>query len=203
MGRLPLADIRDEYAHWMATPQRLKVSLKLPENHTAFAEFKGVNRRTLSRWREDPDFLELVEQKKMLVRAQLDGASVSAQGVGMSRPIKDPRPLKRLQEQAGSFDRVTLADDPITVGAGSLSDEELAYMRVKDTLVHMAEDGEKGAIDLYLKHYGQVFIDAEANELEDFTGLSDEDLVNELLLFVGVERVSGWLASHVAVDVGV
>lgn len=193
--------MRDEYAHWLCTPKRLKVSLNLPQSHTAFAEFKGVNRRTLSRWREEPEFLRLVEQKKMLVRGQMDGAAVSANGVGRSRPIEDPRPLRRLAAQAGM--PVTVSDDPTTVGAGSLSDEELAYMRVKDTLVHMAEDGEKGAIDLYLKHYGQVFIDAEANELEDFTGLSDDDLVNELLSFVGVERVSGWLASHVAVDVGV
>lgn len=202
MGRLPLTDVRDEYAHWMATPQRLKVSLRLPQNHSAFAEFKGVDRKTLLRWRNDPEFQELVAQKKLLVQGQINGASVSAQGVGMSRPIKDPRPLRRMEAEA-NVARVTVADDPATVGAGSLSDEELAYMRVKDTLVHMAEDGEKGAIDLYLKHYGQVFIDAEADELEDFAGLSDDDLVNELLTFVGVESVSSWLAVHAAVDAGV
>jgi hypothetical protein len=200
LGRLPLNDVRDEYAHWMATPQRLKVSLNLPQNHSAFAEYKGVNRRTLARWREEPEFQQLIEQKKLMVRGQLDGAAVSARGVGKPRPIQDPRPLKRLEEQAGAG-RVTLADDPVMVGAESLSDEELAYMRVKDTLVRMAEDGEKGAIDLYLKHYGQVFIDAEADELEDFTGLSDDDLVNELLSFVGVERVARWLAEHAALEV--
>jgi hypothetical protein len=196
VGRNPLHDVRDEYAHWMATPQRLRVSLGLPRNQTEFAEFKGVNRRTLSRWREDPEFAALIEQKKLLVHGETKGAAVSAYGVGRPRPYVDPRSVKRIESLAGGA--ATVEDDP--VGAGSLSDEELAYMRVKDTLVRMAEDGEKGAIDLYLKHYGQVFIDAEADELEDFAGLSDDDLVNEMLLFVGVERVSGWLAARAAVE---
>ena len=195
MGRHPLQDVRDEYAHWLATPQRLKVSLKLPQNHTEFAEYKGVNRRTLNRWRDDPEFAQLVEQKKLLVQGQMKGSAV-AEKVGGARPYKDPRTLKRLEEMGTQ--PVTVDDDP--VGAGSLSDEEVAYMRVKDTLVRMAEDGEKGAIDLYLKHYGQVFIDAEADELEDFAGLSDDDLVSEMLVFVGVERVSQWLAGRAAVE---
>jgi hypothetical protein len=196
VGRHPLQDVRDEYAHWLATPQRLKVSLKLPQNHTEFAEYKGVNRRTLSRWREEDEFLQLVEQKKLLVQGQIKGSSVVADGVGNARPYKDPRTLKRLEDMGGK--PVTSEDDP--VGAGSLSEDEVAYMRVKDTLVRMAEDGEKGAIDLYLKHYGQVFIDAEADELEDFAGLSDDDLVSEMLVFVGVERVSQWLAGRAAVE---
>ena len=196
MGRNPLNDVRDEYAHWMVTPQRLRVSLNLPKTHTEFADFKGVNRRTLSRWREDPSFQMLVEQKKLLVHGETKGAAVAASGVGRPRPYVDPRPVKRIEALASGA--ATVDDDP--VGAESLSDEELAYMRVKDTLVRMAEDGEKGAIDLYLKHYGQVFIDAEADELEDFAGLSDDDLVNEMLLFVGVERVSRWLAARAAVE---
>jgi hypothetical protein len=190
-----LQDVRDEYAHWLATPQRLKVSLKLPQNHTEFAEYKGVNRRTLNRWRDDPEFAQLVEQKKLLVQGQMKGSAV-AEKVGGARPYKDPRTLKRLEEMGTQ--PVTVDDDP--VGAGSLSEDEVAYMRVKDTLVRMAEDGEKGAIDLYLKHYGQVFIDAEADELEDFAGLSDDDLVSEMLVFVGVERVAQWLASRAAVE---
>lgn len=195
MGRYPLQDVRDEYAHWLATPQRLKVSLKLPQNHTEFAEYKGVNRRTLNRWRDDPEFAQLVEQKKLLVQGQMKGAAV-AEKVGGARPYKDPRTLKRLEEMAGK--PVTVDDDP--VGVGSLSEDEVAYLRVKDTLVRMASDGEKGAIDLYLKHYGQVFIDAESDELEDFAGLSDDDLVDEMLSFVGVERVSEWLAGRAAVE---
>jgi hypothetical protein len=190
-----LQDVRDEYAHWLATPQRLKVSLKLPQNHTEFAEYKGVNRRTLNRWRDDSEFAQLVEQKKLLVQGQMKGSAV-AEKVGGARPYKDPRTLKRLEEMGTQ--PVTVDDDP--VGAGSLSEDEVAYMRVKDTLVRMAEDGEKGAIDLYLKHYGQVFIDAEADELEDFAGLSDDDLVSEMLVFVGVERVSQWLAGRAAVE---
>jgi hypothetical protein len=81
-----------------------------------------------------------------------------------------------------------------------LSDDEQKYLQVKDTLVRMAMDGNQGAMDLYLKHYGKSFVEAERQDYRDYEDFSDARLVNEVLDWVGVEQVSRWLAAQAAVD---
>lgn len=95
--------------------------------------------------------------------------------------------------------RATLADDPVLTEG--IPEDEQKYLQVKDTLVRMAMDGNQGAMDLYLKHYGKAFVEAEQADFSDYRDLSDEQLVAEVCQMAGVEAVSGWLAERAAATV--
>jgi hypothetical protein len=166
---------RKEFAYWLAVPKRLKVSLGLPQTEKEFAESKGVHPRTMRRWKEDEDFRAMVAAQKKIV---LDEAEDST--------------IKRGEK------RVTMSDDPVM--EPGLTDDEQKYLQVKDTLVRMAMDGNQGAMDLYLKHYGKSFVEAERQDYRDYEDFSDSRLVGEVLDWVGVEQVSRWLAAQAAVD---
>lgn len=188
MGRPARADIKNEFAYWLATPKRLRVSLGLPQTEKQFAEMKGVHPRTVRRWKENPEFMELVDQQRRIIADESPNSTITK--VGEARPAKDPRTKARL----ASPDPVTELDDP-ALEPGLTSDEQ-RYLQVKDTLVRMAMDGNQGAMDLYLKHYGKSFVEAERQDYKDYEGYSDDRLADEVLDWVGVERVSRWLAER-------
>jgi hypothetical protein len=190
MGRNPRTDLMMEYAVWLSTPKRLKISLGLPAEKTQFAEWKGVNRRTLTRWEEKEDFQELVRQQKVKMGQESTYSTVSK--IGPPRPHVDEKVVAKLQEP----EPVTLEDDPVF--DPSLSPEEQSYLKVKDTLIQMAQDGNQGAIDLYLKHYGKSFIAAETADFDDYRSMSDDELLHDVCVMLGVERVSRWLAERAA-----
>jgi hypothetical protein len=182
MARPQRADVRREYAYWLATPRRLRVSLGLPTSDLAFAEMKDIDPRSLRRWKSEQKFMEMVESFKVEMANSAPNAAIAR--VGEAAPIaKAPRP-------------VTEADDP-ALEPGLTADEQ-KYLQVKDTLIRMAMDGNQGAMDLYLKHYGKTFVDAERQEFADYSGMSDSQLVYELCEMAGVEAVSGWLAERAA-----
>jgi hypothetical protein len=168
-------EVRNEFAYWLAVPKRLKMSLGLPQTEKEFAEAKGLHPRTIRRWKDEPEFRKMVEEKKrVLVNA------------GENSTIK-----------RGELP-VTMADDPAL--EPGLSPDEQRYLQVKDTLVRMAMDGNQGAMDLYLKHYGKSFVEAERQDYRDYADFSDSRLSDEVLRWVGVEYVSYWLANQVAVE---
>ncbi len=171
MGRPARTDVKNEFAYWLATPKRLRVSLGLPQTEKGFAETKGVHPRTVRRWKEDDDFLELVAQQKQIIVGEAKDSTV-----------------KRGEQP------VTVSDDPAL--EPGLTPDEQKYLQVKDTLVRMAMDGNQGAMDLYLKHYGKSFVEAERQDFRDYEDFSDDRLADEVLGWVGVERVSRWLASQ-------
>ena len=185
MVRPARADVRREYAYWLATPRRLRVSLGLPTSDTAFAEMKDVDPRTLRRWKKDEKFAELVESFKVEMSNASPNSTINK--VGIAAPVASaPQP-------------VVPSDDPVvTVG---LTDDEQKYLQVKDTLVRMAMDGNQGAMDLYLKHYGKSFVEAEQSEFADYRDKSDDQLVWELCEWAGVDAVSDWLADRAAAGV--
>jgi hypothetical protein len=90
----------------------------------------------------------------------------------------------------------TIEDDP--VWEEELSSDEFRYRQVKDTLVKMAMDGSQQAIDLYLKHYGKPFIAAEQQDGSLFEGMSDAQLVREIVRIVGIEALSEIIAEAAA-----
>lgn len=192
MPRPKRADVQSEYSAWLAMPKRVKVAMGLPTTKTDFSEFKGVAYRTLMRWDKDPEFQELVRQQKMAVAGMAPNASVAK--VGSARPFVEPT-AKGFEPP---LEVATAADDPVF--DETLSAEEQSYLKVKDTLIRMAEDGNQSAIDLYLKHYGKMFINAETADFADYKGLSDVELAEQICGMLGVERVSGWLASRVAAE---
>lgn len=161
---------KDEFAYWLATTKRLRVSLGLPKTELEFAEAKEVDPRTLRRWKAQDDFQSKVSEYK--------------------RQISAAQPDSTVQK------RVTEADDPAS--DPEIPIDERHYLQVKDTLIKMAQDGNQGAIDLYLKHYGKSFVDAEQQGFEDYSDMEDDRLVAETLEFIGVERVAAWLADAAA-----
>lgn len=185
MARAPMSGVKSEFAYWMALPKRMRISLALPSTEKDFAEFKGVSARTLRRWKEEADFQKLVEQHKHDLTGGVKNSAVAAIN----------RPTREIKELAPA----TISDDP--VHDPMLSPDEQKYLQVKDTLIQMAMDGNQGAIDLYLKHYGKSFVEAERQEFADYSDVSDDDLVHELCEWAGVERISAWLAEKAAVNV--
>lgn len=182
--------VRNEYAAWVATPKRLKTSLHLPDTKRAFAEMKGVSERTLQRWEKQESFQTLVEQQKLRLSGAATNATVSA--IGPPRPVTHGTALKNL----APLEPVMPEDDPVY--EESLSDEELGYRQVKDTLLSMARDGSSQAIDLYMKHYGKPFVEAEQAANRMFPGMSDEELVSEVCRLLGKDAMSAYLAREVA-----
>lgn len=187
MANTPKHNIRNEYASWLATPQRLRVSLNLPKTKTEFAQMKGVNVKTLARWEKSEGFSEIVEQRKNDALNNVTNSAVAA--VGPPRPVTHGTALKNLKKLAPA----TIEDDP--VWDEDLSPDEQRYRQVKDTLVKMAMDGSQQAIDLYLKHYGKPFIAAEQTDGSMFESMSDEQLLREIVRLAGVERISEVVAA--------
>jgi hypothetical protein len=185
MSRPRMNDVRAEYAYWLALPKRMRLSLGLPSIEKDFAEYKGVAPRTLRRWKSEPDFERIVEQHKHDLAGGVKNSAIAA----IQRPTREIPQLKPAK----------MSDDP--VHDPMLTPDEQKYLQVKDTLIQMAMDGNQGAMDLYLKHYGKSFVESERQEFADYAGYSDDDLVRELCMWAGTERISAWLAEQAAAEV--
>jgi hypothetical protein len=184
--------VRQEYAAWCATPRRLRVQLGLPDSKRAFAELKGISERTLQRWDALDSHKMLVDQKRQKFAGQVDNASVSL-AIGPPRPEKHGNALKKYK----TAEAVGLEDDP--VWNPELSYDEQKYQQVKDTLVGMAADGHSQAIDMYLKHWGKPFIEAEQSTSGMFPNLSDDDLLERVCRLLGKEVMANFLAKEASV----
>lgn len=189
MANIPKHHIQKEYASWVATPKRLKVSLGLPQTKQAFADMKGVSVRTLSRWESLEGFKELVSQRQIELANSSPNSTIRA--VGPNRPAKHGNALKKFEVEPP----VTVEDDPVY--DKNLSPDEVSYFQVKDTLLRLASDGNQGAIDLYMKHYGKPFIDAEQKAGTLFPNMTNEQLEAEILSFIGNEKITQYLAEKV------
>jgi hypothetical protein len=183
--------IRKEFIAWCATPQRLRVQLDLPKTKREFAELKGVNEKTLQRWTKLSDHDQLVEQHKKKFVGNLDNSSITKQ---IKKPVPETHgnALKKYEDKP----TVTISDDP--VWNPELSHDEQRYQQVKDTLVTMAADGHSQAIDLYLKHWGKPFIEAEQSTTGMFPSLSDQELLDRVCRILGKEVMTGFLAKEAA-----
>lgn len=189
MANIPKHHIQKEYASWVATPKRLKVSLSLPQTKQAFADMKGVSVRTLTRWEQAEGFQELVRQRQ--VELANSGPNSTVRAVGPVRPASHGNALKKFEVD----EPAKMEDDPVY--DKNLSPDEVSYFQVKDTLLRLASDGNQGAIDLYMKHYGKPFIDAEQKAGTLFPNMTNEQLESEILSLIGDERISEHLASRV------
>lgn len=176
MTKSPKYNVKNEYITWLATPKRELIANNLPTTKKAFAELKGVSQRTLSRWEGQEDFQEILRQRKS------ERVNDIVEAIGPPRPATHGTSLKKY-------------DIPEVV----LSEED-KYLKVKDTLVEMATQGNQGAIDMYMKHYGKSFIEAENASGTLFANMSDDELLQEVFKLLGVEKVSAALATSVALD---
>lgn len=180
-----------EFCRWYATPKYLRVTLGLPKTLGEFAEFKGIGERTVRRWKTIPEFQEIVEfEKERIARESSKNSAVSV-NIGMPQAPSDPRMVRRLTDQK---EPVGWDDDPAF--KEGLSEGELQYRQVRERLVKMAMEGSTQAADLFMKHWGKSFVEAEQQDV-GYADLSDAELVEELVRIVGSTRFSDVLASMV------
>lgn len=183
--------VRKEFIAWCATPHRLRVQLDLPKTKREFAELKGVNEKTLQRWGKLPDHDELVEQHKRKFAGQIGNASITKK-IAIPKPETHGNALKKYED----LPAVGPEDDPVF--DPELSLDEQRYLQVKDTLVRLAADGQSQAIDLYLKHWGKPFIEAEQSTTGMFPNLTDNELTERVMALVGKEKITAFLAREAA-----
>jgi hypothetical protein len=192
----PIQGVRDpvmfrEFCRWYATPKYLRVTLGLPKTLGEFAEFKGIGERTVRRWKTIPEFQEIVDfEKERIARESSKNSSVSV-NIGMPQAPSDPRMVRRLTDQK---DPVGWQDD--RAFEEGLSEGELQYRQVRERLVNMAMEGSTQAADLFMKHWGKSFVDAEQQDV-GYADLSDQDLVEEIVRMVGSERFVSLLSGLV------
>jgi hypothetical protein len=172
----PKNNVKNEYITWLATPKRELIANDLPTTKKAFAALKGVSQRTLTRWEGDEDFKEILRQRRN------ERVNDIVEAIGPPRPVTHATALKKYE-----------------VPEVKLSEED-KYLKVKDTLVDMATQGSQGAIDMYMKHYGKSFVEAEQASGLLFSNMSDDELLQEVFKLLGVEKVSSALALAVASD---
>lgn len=173
MKKPPKYTVKNEYITWLATSKRDLIANNLPTTKKAFAELKGVSQRTLSRWEMEDDFKEILRQRRT------EHTENIVEAVGAPRPVVHGTALKRLN-----------VPEPVL-------SEEGKYLKVKDTLVEMATQGNQGAIDMYMKHYGKSFVEAEQSAGTLFANMSDEELLQGVFGLLGLEKVSSALAAAV------
>jgi len=182
MARPVKSEVQREFAYWMATPRRLRVSLGLPVSERQFADMKDIDPTTLRRWKNQKPFQEMVESFRLEMANAAPNSTIAK--IGIAAPVTS----------VNDYATVVPSDDPVFDAV--LSPDEQKYLQVKDTLVQMAMDGNQGAMDLYLKHYGKAFVEAEQSDFSDYRDFSDVDLIDELCRMAGVERISAWLAEQ-------
>lgn len=185
MARPTKTKTQKEFAYWLATPKRMRQAIGLPQSERQFADMKGVNPSTLRRWKAQKDFKALVESFKAEMATAPAEYAIDMVGMPLAVKTKDDIP------------KIVIPADP----EENISADERNYLAVKETLVDMATNGNQGAIDLYMKHYGKSFLEAEREEFSDYRQMSDEQLASEVMSFLGVDAVSDWLASRVAAEV--
>lgn len=188
--RRELDRVREEYLEWLLLDQRTRRVHGLPQSHAEFAEVKGTTDRTLRRWRnEDEGFQQRLEQRRVEVAQRgPNGAVVPSP---RSYPQTDPRAAGRFEPP----EPVSAGDDPAVVGVED--PDERIYRVVKDEISRGAREGDDKLFALYMKWWGNEFVEREREARESaFLDLSDDELVGQVLDLVGEERVRGWLAGR-------
>lgn len=167
----------------------------MPESQVEFAQAKGVSERTVRRWKKDPAFQELLDQRRTQQRQRAEGGAVAAAPkVGHGRPASDPRVVRRLAppEPAGPRHDEVVAE---AQAAGVVDPAQQDYVSVRESVLEQAREGERGAVELYMKYWGAELARQEREGREaQFRDLSDDQLLDELLALVGVAAIESWLA---------
>ena len=180
---------QEEFISWLLLSKRDRQIHGLPLLQKDWAEWKGLTDRTLRRWKQDETFQQVYEQRRMaLAREITPNSTVTAEQVGGARPHKDARSRRRFEKPKPAGPEDDPANDP------ALSPGERDYMRARRALLELAENGEKGALELYYKYYGHEFVKAEQEADEKIVDLDDDTLVDEVVSMLGTNVVAESLA---------
>lgn len=173
---------KDEFLEWSLLDRRTREINGLPKSQAEFAKWKGITPRTVSRWKNDPEFAARMEQRQLEEAQRLTpNATVSSRFSGGKA---------RRHDGAAGTPRVPETVEPEVAPEG-VQPDEWDYQRIKATIARRAiEENNRDAQDLWMKHWGKTFVEAEAAEDESLSGLSDDELVEQIIGLVGVETVS-------------
>lgn len=188
---MPLSKLQGEYATWLLTTKRERELHGLPTSNAKFAELKGVTDRTLRRWRNDSvEFQGYLAdlRRRMNAEAEPEGA-VPFVELGARREPTDGRTVPPAEER---IRRPPPEADPMF--DDELSKDEQQYVQVKAEIARQASGGDAKALELYLKYWGSEHLRRERAENELLAGMSDEQLVREVVGLLGVELVAATLA---------
>lgn len=150
-----------EYLEWLLTDRRARQINGLPDSDREWADWKGLSPRTLRRWKSAPAFQARLKEREGERSRQARDSTVSALVAGV----------------------------PDVAGPGEeLTKPEQDYETVRETIVRNAGKGDARALDLYMKYWGKPFVDAELRD-DDFSDLSDAELIAQVLVAVGAASV--------------
>ena len=161
---------REEFMHWLLTSKRTRRVEGLPSSQKEYAEWKGRAAKTLTRWKQDPEFqAALVAEETARARESLGGAVSSTRRVdGRVGGVEGPKDARL----AGRKAYVPL-DGSEPAGPVDLVE---THARVLELLAAEVEEGNVRAAELWFKTLGKPFVDAEQAGAGPLDGLSDVEL---------------------------
>lgn len=188
---MAISKLQADYASWLLTTKRDREMYDLPTSSLQFARLKGVADRTLRRWRNDvPEFQEYLEDLRR--RANREGVPV-----GLTPPEEIARPQTPTDARTlpPAEQRVRLPPKEANPAYDdALSLDEQQYATVKAEIARQASGGDAKALELYLKYWGGEHLRRERAENELLAGMTDGQLVSEVISMLGVELVASALA---------
>lgn len=110
-----------------------------------------------------------------------------------------PKTLRRWKKEDRWEDRVaahkTMPATPRGPAYEGIDDPARAeFEDIRSSLVQGAKDGDRTALKEYMSYFGKTFVEEELAAREsEFSDLDDEELIAEMLAFVGEARVRQWL----------
>lgn len=150
-----------EFADWLLMDRGEKLRQGIVTTEQEFGAARGITNRTLYNWKNDPDFLELVEERRVARVAALVPNVVTM----------DKKNRQRLGLESA-------APDP--TDAARESEEQ--YHRLRQLLYEQAARGDAKSIDLWFRLYGKPFVEAEnASAMGDLARMSDDDLLANIV----------------------
>lgn len=188
LSKLERERLKGEFIEWLVLDKAARRSWGLPTTITEFADAKGVNPRTLRRWREEPAF------DRKLVQRQIEVAQGSPNGTVAPPKVTAhgrPHPSKRHDPPAPVEPKSHPELVDLDIDDPGRRDYEHLKAQLRDRA--LSGEGEK-ALELYMKWFGAPYLEAERQARESsFTELSDADLIDRTLDIIGEDNVRSWL----------
>ena len=182
---MAISKLQGQYAEWLLTTKRDRELHGLPTSDQAFADLKGVTARTLRRWRSLDEFNEYLDG----LRAEAGRAPSPA----ALKQRRKPRDVRRLEPAEPPSEPLIPDPSEDPEFDDMLSPDEQQYAIVKAEIARQAAGGDAKAVDIYLKHWGEEHLRRERQENERLAGMSDVQLVREVVQLLGTETVASVL----------
>ena len=123
MGKNPYDGLKNQFIEWLSQPP----ALRKPRTQIELAEELGIQRETLSRWKQDPEIKNAVANNTVQL---LDADDLAAIMYSMKEKAKagNVQAAKLLLEMSGMRDRLLAAEVEEEEDLTELSDEELKQL---------------------------------------------------------------------------